>query len=481
MSLYDDSQCIWVAPGVDSDGEGTFASPFNSMNKALECAGPGQTIVVARGEYSGDVTIEKSGTIQRPLRIIAEEPGTVSWIGSCWYFYDVCDVICSGFVFKDAPGMAISVVGACCRNRFDTLSFIDCGFAHEESGTFFLGGGGQSCNILELCNFFKEPSSAGASVAVLISEGDTQGASPNCNVIVNNTIIENYSYGILVGTNGTEFGQYGHQITNNTITHCSAEGIMVKCGDTLVRDNTITDCIGNGISIIAGNDSVIENNRIVDTALGVRVTGNGHTVTNNCIVRSSKETLQVIADTHALYPYESALFVENNTFVQWAISAEASAGIFIGTAITCIIRHNIFYGAGSPVAMADSGVEGHTHFVDDNIVSGECLEAPGCRKESIVFASLSTDDFTTDFRYGAQGWMLTHDTSERDKTMSFVSAAASGIHEHDIDESTDSSTEDESGGDAYSALYSWFGTGDAQNADDEHADSDNDQNSDNHS
>jgi hypothetical protein len=457
MSLHDDSRCIWVAPGEDSGGEGTFANPFHSLPGALDCAVPGQTIVLAQGIYEGDITIQKSGTIDKPLRIIAEEPGKVIWIGSCWYFYDASDIVCSGLIFKESPGMAVSVVGACCRNCFDTLTFIDCGTSPKESCTFFFGGSGQSCNILESCCFVRQAEATVSSIGVLLSEGDIQGALPNCNTIVNNTAIENYSYGILVGTHGTIAGEYGHRITNNTILHCSTEGIMVKCGDTLVSGNTIAHSSGYAVSVVAGNDCVIENNRIIDAGTGIRIAGNGHVITNNCIVRCREEALQVLPDAEPSTAPAGTLFVEDNTFIDWGTQSPAgfSAGIHSASAGICIVRNNIFHGSGSPVAVACGISEEHAYFVDDNSVSGGCMVVSGCRNEDVVFASAATDDYTAHSRHGAQGWVLSPDTAGRDKaTIGAAGLSAAGDDDcHDDDGAIGSSEEHT---EAFSALYSWF-------------------------
>ena len=73
--------------------------------------------------------------------------------GACWFFYDICDLIVSGFTFRDAPHGAVSVMGACLRNRFADLLFINCGTRESASCTLFFGGAGGSCNVVENCLF----------------------------------------------------------------------------------------------------------------------------------------------------------------------------------------------------------------------------------------------------------------------------------------------------------------------------------------
>jgi hypothetical protein len=205
MIARNDQKFVWVTPGEDVSGEGSYANPFRSVSKAVECAMPGQTVVLKRGLYQGDVTIQKSGLIDKPLRIIAEKDAEVICSEACWYLYDVSDIILSGLVFRDSPGIALSVVGTCRRNRFEFLSFVNCGTSVKESCTLFLGGSGQACNVVESCCFERaadapEEHSPNVSIGLLISEGDYQEGEANCDCIITKNRFVNYGYGILVGS-----------------------------------------------------------------------------------------------------------------------------------------------------------------------------------------------------------------------------------------------------------------------------------------
>jgi hypothetical protein len=268
-----------------------------------------------------------------------------------------------------------------------------------------------------------------------------------------------------VGTQGTVAGDYGHQITNNTIRNCLTEGIMIKCGDTLVSGNTLVNCPGTALSVVAGSDSVIESNRIVDAGTGIRVTGNGHTITNNCIVRCRENALQVFFESETEIPLQGALFIENNTCVDWGIGDGSAVfgGIRIVSVITCIVRNNILYGAGNPVVFAKGFSGKNTHFVDDNIVAGGCGVVQGFRSEEVVFASAATDDYTSQLRYGAQGWVLSPDNAGRDMRSTFA-AALPDLEDDDRHEESD--TDFVNTGDApdvFNALYSWFDNPESDN------------------
>lgn len=422
MLSKNDQQFIWVAPEEDVSGEGSYSKPFHSVCKAVECARPGQTIVLKQGIYPRDVTIQKSGAIDKPLRIIAEKDAQVICSEACWYLYDVSDLIISGIVFKASPGIALSVVGKCLRNRFEFLSFLQCGTTQKESCTLFLGGSGHACNVVESCCFERAESSRNISVGILISEGDYQEGEANCDCIITKNRFVNYGYGILVGSQDSTMGEYGHQVTYNTLDNCSVEGILVKCGDTMVKGNTVRNCARHSVSVVAGRSSIIEENRIINCGSGIRIAGKGHTVANNCIVRCQEAAISVLSDVSPYAAPASNIIVEENTCVAWdcgPLPEKNRTGVLIGRGTSCIVRRNLFHGPGKPYALHDMGRPGggkrsssseiENCLIADNISSGGCESLEGSTGNEVVFKSAELDNYENTSGYGAQGRLLTPD------------------------------------------------------------------------
>jgi hypothetical protein len=79
----DDPRFIWVAARENGEGDGSRANPYDSLSRATEFVLPGQTIVLKGGSYHGDATIQKGGTIDKPVRIVPEEGARVECISSC--------------------------------------------------------------------------------------------------------------------------------------------------------------------------------------------------------------------------------------------------------------------------------------------------------------------------------------------------------------------------------------------------------------
>jgi hypothetical protein len=424
----EDPQIIWVAPTVEN-GNGTWQSPFNTVEKALERAKPGYTIVLKSGTYSTNVTIQVSGTSLLPIRIIAEPGEQVEIHNSCWFFYDTSDLIVSNLTFRNAPHGAISVIGVCSRNKFDSLRFIDCGKTQKASCTIYFGGAGGECNIVENCHF-EHVAANGAddisttSIGLMVAEGDSDNCKPLRNHLFRKNHLINFGYGILIGSRDSNKNEYGHIVEYNNIDSCLTEGILVKCGDTRIRGNLVKNCKENSITLAAGKGSVVEANRIIDCRNGIHVNGSGHTLVNNCIVRCHANAIRVRGKVNTLAAATSNLFIESNTCIDCGTMADHRdsvakpiAGIEIEPGTSCVIQRNLIHGKGQPYSFVDTigfndgenekGIATPPEYlIDDNIASGQCDKMTGVTRHEVRFVKNEYDNFENESGYGAQGWML---------------------------------------------------------------------------
>jgi hypothetical protein len=421
-----DSRSIWVTSQETAFEDGSYVNPFGSISKALDYAHPGQIIVLKGGKFIGNVTIQKGGTIDKPVRIVPEEGAVVECIASCWFFYDVSDIICSKIVFKESPGIALSVIGKCMRNRFEYLQFINCSIENGSACTLFFGGSGQACNTVESCRFERTPKAIsadgqgrGASVGLMITEGDLEEGDPNRNHIISKNVFSGYGHGIIAGSGDLTAGEYGHQIVYNTIDNCAVEGILVKCGDTLVKGNVVRNCGRHSITVAGGEGSSIEDNRIVDCGYGIRVTGNGHSISNNCIIRCREDSLGVLSSISPQTASALNIIIEKNTIIEWGIAGQKkNCGVRIEPETTCVVRENLFHGTGAPYEAVDgeksndhetigkSPLEEKKYLITDNIASGACIPLNGCIRLDVAFQSPAFDNYLNNSGYGADGWML---------------------------------------------------------------------------
>lgn len=426
-----DPSVLWISPQAGSGGDGTHENPFGDIGHAIAIVNPGMTIKLTAGVYGRDVTFDISGTIHQPIRIAADPGADVAILKACWFFYDVSDIIVSGLTFRDAPVGAVSVIGACARNRFEDLRFINCGKRDTVSCTLFFGGSGGSCNMVENCRFERAvPGTAAAaaargsaakSIGLMVSEGDIDGGAPIVDHVFRKNYFVNYDYGILVGAGDAPAGQYGHIVEYNTVERCRSEGILVKCSDTMVRGNRVAGCPNNSIAIGAGRGSVVDSNRVLDCGSGIWVNGDGHTVANNCIVRCSGEAIGVNgASKTQERRAASNILIENNTCVDCGTAAGNGgaarvAGVRIDAGTTSIVRQNLFYGAGKPYVYSGDAAQNKgkkASLIIENIIAGQGEAMEGASVATVAFKSAGSDDFTNDSGRGASGKVLAPDAFE---------------------------------------------------------------------
>ncbi|MBN2189518.1 MAG: right-handed parallel beta-helix repeat-containing protein [Chitinispirillaceae bacterium] len=395
---------LWVSSSGKSGGNGTRENPFNDIGRAVAVVKPGMTIALMAGVYGGDRTFDISGTIDEPIRITAEQGAGVEVRAGCWFFYDVSDIIVSGLTFREAPHGALSVIGSCTRNRFESLRFMDCGSGDSASCSLFFGGSGGSCNIVDGCRFERLPrrgpslaDPAARAVGLMVSEGDSDGGEPISDHVFRKNRFVNYDYGIMVGAGDAPAGKYGHLVENNTVEQCGTAGILVKCSDTTVRGNKVMRCPDRSIAVVAGRDCVVEANRVIDCGSGIQMSGSGHTAAGNCIVRCDTEALGVNGAS------AENIIVENNTFVGFG-----RTGIRIDSGATAIVRRNLFWGPGKPYAWRDDAeTQKERSLIAENIAAGGGEEMAGVVLSDVIFKNADGGDFSNDSGFGASGPVLT--------------------------------------------------------------------------
>jgi hypothetical protein len=267
----------------------------------------------------------------------------------------------------------------------------------------------------------------------------------------------NYDYGILIGAEDATMKQYGHIVDYNTIDNCRAEGIMVKCGDTQVRGNVITNCPKNSLSVITGEGSIVENNRIVDSGLGIRLGGRGHTVSNNCLIRCGQEAIRVMEKNGTNGVVTQNIIIEQNTCAGWSINKpSALPGISIESGSCIIIKKNMFWGSGDPYRFAGTENCKEKHLISDNISAGGCATPDGVIAGHVEFVSKEQDNYENNSGFGATGWMCRPDPYDPDKDMLEEPACGhSEILDDALDIEKDDGQEDEVDNDG-SLLRSMF-------------------------
>jgi serralysin len=64
---------VWVSPAGDDLADGSEASPFKTIQKAVNVATPGQAIMVRAGEYRENIKLRISGTATAPIWLLSAD------------------------------------------------------------------------------------------------------------------------------------------------------------------------------------------------------------------------------------------------------------------------------------------------------------------------------------------------------------------------------------------------------------------------
>jgi hypothetical protein len=453
MALHDDPQVIWAAPGEGVSGNGSHDEPYTSVRRASERLTPGATLALKGGVYRGPVSLEIAGAADRPIRVMAAPGEAVIIQESSWYLYDSSDVILSGLRFVNAPETALSIIGACQRNCFDSLQFKNCGSGSAGGSAIFFGGAGARCNVVQNCEFTlpaHRPGDAGERVGVMVSEGDESDfLTLNRNLVFRKSRFVNYDFGVIIGSRGSHAGRFGHVIEHNVFDNCRFSAIRVNCGDITIRNNYMRRCAGAAIAMSMGSDISVLDNRIEECGIGIEIMDRGHTVQQNCLVRCATAGIDVRESDSEPHRSASNVFIEQNTFYDCGFqSADARRGCAMrfDAETSSIVRRNIMHGEAYPYRVFQTGdTEGASgpirpgrasHFIfDENIVSGGAAAQPGCVEREMVFAHPDAGDFSAETACGAQGWAA--ESCPSDRALSSAPDAFAGIGDESIAEESE--------------------------------------------
>src|SRR6476646_3905511 len=251
------------------------------LQARIRTALPGDVIVLKDGAYtaSAPITIDRRGTKDKPIRIMAKTPGGAAIAGSAGF--DVVSpaayVDIDGFVFTNSSGTTQVHSGAS-HIRFQHDIF-EC----EGEGAY-LTIAGDDTDVG--ANEFRNKHTLGNMI-------DVRGAGSQVAQRVH--IHDNYFHDFTSpgpGTNGAETIRFGLSglsmskgfgiIEHNLFVRCMGENelMSIKSGSNIIRDNTLLDSAGAQLTLRHGNENVVSGNYLRGTD-GIRIFGDRHQVFSN--------------------------------------------------------------------------------------------------------------------------------------------------------------------------------------------------------
>lgn len=280
-----------------------LVSNQQQLRDALTKAQPGDTILLDKGNWIDvALTIETSGTKEKPVVIAAATPGTVQFTGNSFVRFSSNYVVVSGIHFVDGFAEKGAVVEF--RKNNDKLAnhcrLTSCVIdSYNKPGRFdnenwiILWG---KHNRIDHCTIGNKLTGGTTIIVELNDERSQQN---------HHEIDSNYFNGRLpLGSNGGETIRVGvsryaltssqTNIHHNYFERCSGEVeiISIKSGDNQISCNTFYECEG-GLVLRHGERNAVTENVFIGNNKpytgGVRIINPGHFVTKNLFIQLAGE------------------------------------------------------------------------------------------------------------------------------------------------------------------------------------------------
>lgn len=283
-----------IVPLLAACSQGNRTIGLNALQNALEKATPGDTLYIKEGTYKDiQLKLEGHGTAQKPIVVMAQQPGTVFIEGAsnlrlCGEYIEV-----NGLYFRNGYTPKGGVIEF--RNREKAANhcrITECTIEYfnpenrAASGSWILLYGQN--NRLDH-NSILGKLYTGVTLAVILNdEKDRQ----------NHHSIDNNYFGErpILGSNGGETIRVGTShhalfssntlIEDNLFHHCNGEVevVSMKSSDNIIRNNVFLECRGI-LALRHGNRNLVEGNAFIGNNLpstgGIRIVNEGHAIKNN--------------------------------------------------------------------------------------------------------------------------------------------------------------------------------------------------------
>ena len=354
-------QSVSVAPGVatyyvspsgnDSNKVLETSAPFKTFEKALQSAGPGDTVMALGGVYSEKIRINKSGSVGAPITL-RNMPGEYPILDGSNLsprggegmitLMDQSNIVIDGFEIRrfKASGsgvpMGIYVEGVCAN-----VQILNCKIHEIENprgnahGIAVYGNNGSrpvtnlliSGNEIFNCKLGQSES--------LVLNGNVDGFK-----VINNVIHDNDNIGIdFIGYEGTananDYARNG-ECVGNLVYNISSLG-----------NPTYSDASAGGIYVDGGANILIDRNIVKNCDIGIEVaTEQGPmvrniTVTNNLITDCKPQAgISFGSASDARGGGVENLLIANNTLY----NNRNAIQILQADSATNLVKHNIMYG-----------------------------------------------------------------------------------------------------------------------------------------
>ncbi len=372
-------------------------SDIKNLPAALEAAQPGDSILLADGEYHDEkLLVRGHGTKDSPITLKAATPGKVILTGKSTLRIGGEFLVVDGFAFRDPDPTVSDVVqfridskelAHHCRMTNCAMSSTQPGDSSTESRWLGLYG---SDNRVDHCSFAGK-SDKGTTFVVWLGNGSEGRHQIDHNYFGHRENLgKNGGETIRVGDSKTSLLAAACLIENNMFERCNGETECISnksCGN-IYRDNTFVEVSGT-LTLRHGNGCLVERNVFLGNGArgtgGIRIIGEDHIVRDNYLenltgddARSAISLMMGIPNSPAhRYAQVKRALIENNSLVDCKYSLLIGLGDDENATLPpteTIIRGNNIRSEKRPIVEARCDLSGITW--KDNRFVGKSLGIP---------------------------------------------------------------------------------------------------------
>ena len=347
------AQLVYVDDAIGNDGNNgtSLATPWKTIQYAMDNAAPGNTVLIRTGTYYEALQVNVSGTAGNAITFKNYNNENVYIDGNntaitLLYIADQSNLVIQGLVFQNTLGnnsAGVVIEGNCAtivfkknkiRNINWTASAAKIPSSTNNSNPFLVYGNNASNAINNIVIDSNEVSNniTGFSESLTL-DGNINGFS-----ITNNSVHDNLNIGILCAGN--------YLVSSNPATDNARNGS--------VKNNVVYNCVSNyatsgGIYIDGGKTIIVEKNKVYGNGYGIEIGAEELGTTSAITVRDNlifDNTIAGLAIGGYNFPSTGQVIdciIENNTFVKNDNTNSGNGEIVISKASNCIFRNNILY------------------------------------------------------------------------------------------------------------------------------------------
>jgi poly(beta-D-mannuronate) lyase len=303
----------------------TVASP-EQFATAIVAAGPGDTIRIADGRYSGwrlSVPPTVAGAANARIRIVPQSEHGVTFTGPTTVVIRGDYIELADFRFEGTGKNSVTVRGH--HNRISGLVFRDAGDKDSPFPGILVVEPGAIGNEIDHCQFI-------GSLSMSIKIRMRRGKPAPVDTHIHHNLFQDI---VRRAKNGQEPIQLGQDRNADVPLHALVEYnqflrvngdpelISNKSSENVIRYNLVIDSDGE-IVLRTGRNCIVEGNIFIDSRGGVRVSGSGHRIVNNFVKTATGRGI-VLTDGTRRYRVATGNLIAHNTVIS------DGRGIFFAT------------------------------------------------------------------------------------------------------------------------------------------------------